>query len=42
MSDDYLKKYEEEYEKLYGTDQYDYSNNYDQLLNNQGKTQSTN
>jgi len=29
MSDDYLKQYEEEYEKIYGTDQYDYTNNYD-------------
>ena len=32
MSDDYLKQYEEEYEKIYGTDQYDYANNYNQIL----------
>lgn len=27
-----MKQYEDEYEKIYGTDQYDYANNYNQIL----------
>ena len=42
MSDDYLKKYEEEYEKIYGSDQYDYSNNYNQLVGGANQAQTTN